>query len=437
MSVQKNKENQRTQAYTASRESFIQWGKKNHHLINSCVPTNDNGDLKSFINAVGDAKVVVLSEGFHNCKEMMQLHERLIRYLVEHKGFNTVMTESSFPESNLVYNYLQGKKVEGDIYEQGFNKMYSDWVEGRSLVDWMYDYNKKNDYVLEYYGADIGGFYKSWYPGVNLIKAYFDKVEPEYTKIITAQLEPLLQIMGEQQARINYLKKLTAIQKAKLGLVFEEIIQKFDQNEQQYIQETDIKSYQWARQSAISMRMAENYYRNYENKNKQEPHLYAGLDGRELMMANNVLWALQQREDAKIILINHVVHTKTQSQLQDGPWGNFTPMAEFIKDKIGDDLFVTGMCYGGGEFWDEWTVADKRQIAEIPPIKDDGLEAVMQEISKKDYFINWSNADPNSWYWLDHETSVRENDYYMKINPIEWDACFYLSKVSPATEYKD
>lgn len=417
----------------SSEQNFVQWAEQNSTSINSITSSYDNSDLKEIADAIGDAKVVALSEGFHNCKEMMQLHERLIHYLVEEKGFNIVMTESGFPESRMVYDFIQGKEVSGDVYTEGFNKMYGAWKEGRSLIDWMREYNQSHDNVLRYYGADIGGFYTNWYPPIKRIIDYLEKVDPNYSKQLMKELNPFLQIMGTTKARVNYQEKLSAEQKAKMAIVLDEAVETFTEKETDYIAKSNGEEFQWVRQSTIAMRMAENYYRNYADRKGSEPHRYAGLNGRELMMAHNVLWALDQRKDAKIILINHVIHTKTKSQKQDDVWGYFTPMAQIIKQNLRDDFFVIGMAYGGGKFWNKWQKPAKRFIDDIQPAKEDGIEATLKTISDKPYFIHWEKAPRNAREWLNKELSLRENDYYTKMEPIEWNACIYLDEVGPAT----
>ena len=434
---EKAKANSKEEIHISAKNAFVEWGKLNAVDISSLTQTTDNSDLEAIANAIGDARVVAISEGFHNCKEMMQLHERLIRYLVEEKGFNTVMTESGLPESRMVYDYIQGKKVEGNVYKQGINKMYGAWQEGRSLIDWMKEYNQSHENILRYYGADIGGFYTNWYPPVQLIVDYFQLVDPMYAKQFKNSLDPFLKVMGTKQARVNYQEKLSAIQKAKLAIVFDEAINQFDNNKETYIAKSNKEDYQWARQSTIAMRMAENYYRNYADRKGMEPHRYAGLNGRELMMAGNVLWALKQREDAKIILINHVIHTKTKSQKQDDVWGYFTPMAQIIKENLQDDFFVIGMCYGGGQFWNKWQRPDERFIDDIQEAKLDGMESVMSKIGKKQFFIHWKQAPVEALPWLNSELTLRENDYYTIIEPYEWDACIYLNEVSPARAAND
>lgn len=433
---EKSKAISREEVYQKAEKAFVEWGKQNAIAIGSLTPTSDNSDLEAIAESIDDARVVAISEGFHNCKEMMQLHERLIRYLVEEKGFNTVMTESGLPESRMVYDFIQGKEVKGNVYTEGFNKMYGAWEEGRSLIDWMKEYNQSHDNILRYYGADIGGFYTNWYPAIDRISAYLQKVDPTYAKQLKKRLDPMLKIMGTKIARKNYQDKLNAEQKAQIAIVLEEAIAHFDQNKEAFVAKWNEEEFEWARQSTVAMKMAENYYRNYADKSGAEPHRYAGLNGRELMMAHNVQWALKQRKDAKIILINHVIHTKTKSQKQEGVWGYFTPMAQIIKENLKDDFFVIGMCYGGGKFWNKWQRPAERFVDDIQDAKLNGMEATMGAIGKKQYFIHWDKASVETWPWLDNELLLRENDYYTIMEPREWDACFYIETVSPGTAAK-
>ena len=72
----------RTNHFARAESHFIEWAKKNSKEISSLVPVDDTSDLEAVGAAIGSAKFVALSEGFHNCKEMMSLHHRIIRYLV-------------------------------------------------------------------------------------------------------------------------------------------------------------------------------------------------------------------------------------------------------------------------------------------------------------------------------------------------------------------
>ena len=122
-----------------SRQSFIAWAKENAVPIASIEPISrdcdlgetPSADLEAIGIAIEGAPVVVLSEGFHNCREMMALHRRIIRHFVVHHGFDIVVTESGLPESRLIWDYVQGKYNPKDnnereeMYEMGLNKVYS------------------------------------------------------------------------------------------------------------------------------------------------------------------------------------------------------------------------------------------------------------------------------------------------------------------------
>ena len=85
------------QLLSSSRQAFIDWAVENAVPITSLQPysysANCSGDkrlneafFQALTGAIEDcsASVVMLSEGYHNCKEMMTLHHAIIQYLVEH-----------------------------------------------------------------------------------------------------------------------------------------------------------------------------------------------------------------------------------------------------------------------------------------------------------------------------------------------------------------
>ena len=122
------KEEQKGQDIFNKAEScFIEWAKQNLTEIQSLEAKNDdNMDLEEIVKAIGNAKFVALSEGFHNCKEMMSFHCRIIRHLIEFHGFNIVLSESGLPESRLIQEYISGQKeVPIDLWDRGINKMYT------------------------------------------------------------------------------------------------------------------------------------------------------------------------------------------------------------------------------------------------------------------------------------------------------------------------
>lgn len=201
------------------------------------------------------------------------------------------------------------------------------------------------------------------------------------------------------------------------------------------------------------MQLAENYYRNYENMilNDSDAGIskYTGLNGREIAIGNNMLWrlSLDQKVDGKqrkMAVINHIIHTKTATQYQDPIWGHFVPMGQIMKQmltsldqEIPREIFDVGVVYGRGDFWNKWQKPAERFIDTSPAPREDGLEMAMKQISKEadmsNFFIHWELAPAEAWLYLNKVTTIRENDYYIRAYPLEWNCCVYLDEVSHAT----
>ena len=167
-----------------SRQVFIDWAIGNAIPIECIHPIQhedkDQSDpfLSYLSDAVSSASVVMLSEGYHNCKEILALHLRIIQHLCVKfdDDFLIVGTESGMPESRDIEDYITSlnktysSKDKDVLWKKGLNKMYSAWVEGRELIEWMRAYNMQHkkhhqNELLHYCGLDIGGFYSDWeYP---------------------------------------------------------------------------------------------------------------------------------------------------------------------------------------------------------------------------------------------------------------------------------
>ena len=148
-------------------------------------------------------------------------------------------------------------------------------------------------------------------------------------------------------------------------------------------------------------------------------------------------------EKVKIIWINHVIHTKTETQYHDDIWRFLTPAGQMIRQSIGPNtLFIIGLLYGKGNYWKNWQKPENRSIAPIPPYKDeDGIEPILSAVKKSNYYIHWeqifnSKNFPLGSLFAMSTYLMRENDYFIKIKPMEWNGCIYLDEIDPATPTK-
>ena len=139
---------------------------------------------------------------------------------------------------------------------------------------------------------------------------------------------------------------------------------------------------------------------------------------------------------SRVIWINHVIHTKTETQYHDDTWRFLTPAGQMISESVGRDrVFIVGLAYGKGRYWRNWQKGpDSRSVGVVPEPKGDGIEPVLGAVRKSNYFLRWDQMPmgtlfSTSTFWM------RENDYFIKIRPMEWNACIYLNETDPATPF--
>lgn len=413
---------------------WIEWGQQETVLFDLEDQSTIDTLLEAIAADIDTARVVVLSEGFHNCEEMLQLQYELIRYLVQEKGFTTITTETGLPESKYVNDYIHGADSIPNFWRKSLEILYSEWKSGRATIEWLRQHNQTASQPVDYIGADIGGFYQDWEFPFEQIFAYLDTVDAPTAQQLRDEMAFYFDIM-RPYAAYHYTIKLNRAQKNDLVFLLDDLIETFTINKVAYQKRSSLKDYNWVLQCVKSMRMAEYYYRNYQHIKDTAANkapIYLGANGREIAMAENIRWIWETQKEAKLIVINHVVHTKTASQYQGDFYQHFTPMGQLLKSHLGDQLFVIGMTYGGGTYWSKWQVPTRRAVDTIPPTDSAGLEQTMAAIASQHHYLGFDHVPLAAYDWFYHPTTIRENDYNIILQPSEWDACIYLHEVHPA-----
>lgn len=98
-------------------------------------------DLAALDGIVGEARIVALGEATHGTREYFQLKHRIIRYLIEKRGFTTFALEANVTECRALDAYIKGGQ--GDP-RRLLAKLYF-WVwnseEVLALVEWLRAWN--------------------------------------------------------------------------------------------------------------------------------------------------------------------------------------------------------------------------------------------------------------------------------------------------------
>ena len=111
------------------------------------LPFKSNNDLTPLIDAIGDAKIVLLGEASHGTSEFYTVRAELSKRLIEEKGFSIIAVEGDWPSSQHVNRYIKGygddRKNTREVLK-AFNR-WPTWMWANNdvvdLVDWLKSHN--------------------------------------------------------------------------------------------------------------------------------------------------------------------------------------------------------------------------------------------------------------------------------------------------------
>lgn len=142
----------------------------------------DPSQYDAIINAVGDARVVLLGEATHGTHEFYRERAFITRRLIVEKGFTAVAVEADWPDAYRVNRFVRGLGSDDDAAEAlGDFGRFPTWMwRNADVVDfvgWLRAHNDKEspDRRAGFYGLDLYSLRAS----MQAVLAYLDKVDPE------------------------------------------------------------------------------------------------------------------------------------------------------------------------------------------------------------------------------------------------------------------
>ncbi len=123
------------------------------------TPKAESGfaDLAYLKVLVAGARVVELGEATHGTKEFFQMKHRILEYLVKEMGFNTFAIEATWPESNLLNDYVM--TGQGDPARLLAGLYFWTWntQEVLDMIRWMRRHNENPGSApkVSFFGFDM------------------------------------------------------------------------------------------------------------------------------------------------------------------------------------------------------------------------------------------------------------------------------------------
>jgi erythromycin esterase-like protein len=145
-------------------------------LVQQARVTGTKAIQDSILEAVGDAKVVMIGEASHGTHEFYQQRAEITKRLIKEKGFDCVCIEGDWPDAYQINRYVRGLGSKREAFS-GFKSRFPTWMWRNTVTvdfaSWLRDHNDKTadqNYKIGFYGLDLYSLYQSSVAVIDFLK---------------------------------------------------------------------------------------------------------------------------------------------------------------------------------------------------------------------------------------------------------------------------
>ncbi len=139
-------------------------------------------DYDRLLDAVGDARFVLLGEASHGTHEFYQARAQITQQLIEEKGFAAVVAEADWPDAWRVNRFVRGFQDDEDADAALSNfRRFPQWMwrnaDVLEFVTWLRQHNDaipQGQSKVGFYGMDLYSLHGS----IAEVLKYLDKIDP-------------------------------------------------------------------------------------------------------------------------------------------------------------------------------------------------------------------------------------------------------------------
>lgn len=358
------------------------------HALDSTEPSDNLRDLRPFGRMVGDARVVGLGEATHSSREFFTLRHRVLRYLVQEKGFRTFALEVSWSTGMRINSYvLHGMGDPRRIMheEMQYNYRFHNTAEYLRLIEWMRTYNNHATDKVQFVGIDIG------YAGTDVFDAVTEHVRHEHPELLdrveTAyqQMRPRPGVDMETHVH-EYLGKPLA-ERRRIAEQARQVLRWVRRQEGASMPERS-----WAVQHARAIAQTAKLYAFDRPSEFEESMRY-----RDRAMAANTVWWHRQLGH-KMLLASHNNHVTYRN---DDPGAVPEPAGAVLRESLGSRYVNVGLSFYRGSF----NAFDQRPDGPVGrfhsgPAQEGSNEQTLDQVRHRDYLLDMRTAPGPARRWL-------------------------------------
>jgi len=399
-------------------------------------PLQQPAHLDPLLDAIGDARLVLLGESTHGTSEYYRWRDRISRRLIEEKGFSFVAVEGDWESLYQLNKYVKLLPGAGDDPEAILRRLgrWPQWMwanrEVVELARWMRARNAR--LPLEdragFYGIDVYG----WGDSVRRLPEYFNRIEPGSRERVRRTLAPLERLDGDMRAfhRAVHQRGLDA------RAAVDGLIEELNRNEAEY-RARDELAYFAALQNAKVIREAKRHMRTAgqpggDSWNIRATH-FKDTVGRLLDFygegSRGIAWA-------------HNTHVGDARATDMGRAG-MVNIGRLARQRRGEDeVFIVGFATYEGEVYAGRAWGEPRERMEMPPAREGSFEHYLRQAGHPSalYLLRDMPGDEMVLLQVGVQRAVgvvyqpehdRARNFVPTILPERYDALLYFETTSP------
>ncbi|GGK18660.1 hypothetical protein GCM10008955_10130 [Deinococcus malanensis] len=346
-------------------------------------PLTSDADLLPLLDAIGDARFVLIGEGSHGTHEFYEERARLTRLLIEQRGFTAVAVEADWPDAYRVNRFVRGDAGadESAAGALGDFQRFPRWMWRNSVVEefvtWLRAHNASGRArPVGFYGLDLYSLHRS----MNAVIEYLQEVDQDAAQRARERYG-CFEMFGENPQAYGYATEHGAWEPCEQEAMQQLLELQRRETELTAGQQVSDDEHFFAEQNARLARNAEQYYRamfrgRESSWNIRDTHMVETLEAL-------VEHARGRGEEARVVVWAHNSHLGDARASAMGWQRGEVNLGQLTRERWPESTFIIGQTTYDGQVlaahdWDEPGL-----VMNVRPGLHGSLEALLHEVGER------------------------------------------------------
>ena len=299
-------------------------------------------EVAPLLDAVGDARVVLIGEATHGTHEFYRIRADLTQALIARKGFNIVAAEADWPDAYRVNRWVRHMSDDAAAEQAlGDFTRFPRWMWRNDVVvdfcTWLHDWNRGRGAKerVGFYGLDLYSLHTS----MEAVLAYLAKIDPEGATRARERYA-CFDRFGDDSQAYGYAATVGLSRSCEDDVVAQLV--ELRRRAAEYARRDGFVAedeFFFAEQNARLVRNAEEYYRamfggRVQSWNLRDTHMMETL---QALMA----WIERRAGTARAVVWAHNSHLGDARATQMGDWGELN-VGQLVRQEFGSEACLVG-----------------------------------------------------------------------------------------------